>query len=180
MNLRKIMLFKEINYQSCGKEVARPVTKVCAAGIISNPFSNRYVEDLSDLFDIGSTLGARLCEQAVATLDHPAVSYGKAALVGINGDIEHAHALLHPKLGKQMRAPIGGGAALIPSSAKLAGVGNSLDIPLGHKDNNWSFDHFDTMTIVLPDAPHPDEIVMVVAFADGGRLNPRCGEGPAV
>ena len=87
--------------------------------------------------------------------------------------MEHGHALLHPKLGKPMRAAIGGGAALIPATVKLSSVGASLDVPLGHKDDLWSFDHIDTMTLSIADAPRPDEIVMAVAFADGARINAR-------
>lgn len=179
MNLRKTVVFKEVIYKTMGQQGDRAVTRVCAAGVVENPFAGRFVEDLAELFEIGAVLGKQLTQQALEVLDHPVESYGKAALVGINGDIEHAHALLHPKLGKQMREPIGGGQALIPSSAKLAGVANSLDVPLGYKDNAWSFDHFDTMTIVMPDAPAPNEIVLVVGFADGGRLKARCGDGPA-
>ena len=75
---------------------------------------------------------------------------------------------------------MGGGESLIPSSVKVAAAGTSIDVPLGHKDNPWSFDHFDTLTIAVPDAPRPDEIVVVVAVADGGRPHPRVGKGRAV
>ena len=82
-------------------------------------------------------------------------------------------------LGKPMRAAIGGGKAVIPSNVKVGSVGATLDVPLGHKDEPWSFDHFDTMTVMLADAPRPDEILVVVALADGGRALPRCGQAPA-
>jgi len=177
MDLRKITLVQETLFKEAGEAGEHPVRRVTAVGILRNPYAGRFVSDLSQLFDIGEELGARLAREATKLLDEPVESYGKAALVGTNGDIEHAHAMLHPKLGKQMREPIGGGEALIPSSAKLGVPGCSLDIPLGHKDNAWSFNHFDAMTILLPDAPGPDELVLAVAFADGGRLNPRCGEG---
>lgn len=177
MDLRKIMVFQELVHQEAGKANERPILRVAAAGIIRNPFAGAYVDDLNELFDLGELLGAKLVETAVSLFQNPIESYGKAGVVGSNGDIEHAHAMLHPKLGKQMRDPIGGGKALIPSSAKVGGLGCSVDIPLGHKDDLWSFDHFDAMTIVMPDAPRPDELVLVVAFADGGRLNARCGLG---
>jgi len=115
-------------------------------------------------------------QEALLYLPEDAVSYGKAAIVGVNGDIEHGHALLHPALGKAMRKPIGGGAALIPSAAKVAVAGTVLDVPLGHKDDAWSFDHFDAVSLVVPDSPRPDEIMMVVALADSGRINPRVGK----
>jgi hypothetical protein len=93
--------------------------------------------------------------------------------------MEHGAAIIHPKLGKPMREAIGGGAAIIPSNAKVAAAGTPIDVPIGHKDDVWSFDHFDTMTVVVPDAPRPDEIVVVMAVADGGRPRPRSGKGRA-
>mgnify|MGYP000335851828 FL=1 len=103
---------------------------------------------------------------------------GEAAIVGVDGELEHVGAMIHPKLGKPMRAAVGGGQALIPSNAKVAGVGVPIDIPLGHKDEAWSFDHFDTMTVMVADAPRPGEIVMCVAISDGARPHPRVGSGP--
>ncbi|MEM1315939.1 MAG: amino acid synthesis family protein, partial [Pseudomonadota bacterium] len=94
------------------------------------------------------------------------------------GDLEHGGALIHPRLGKPMRAAVGGGAALIPSNAKIGALGACLDVPLGHKDEAWSFDHFDTLTVTVADAPRADEILLVMAVADGGRPRPRCGDGP--
>jgi hypothetical protein len=108
-------------------------------------------------------------------LPRPAIAYGKAALVGTHGDIEHAAALLHPRLGKPMRDAISGGKAIIPSTAKVAHAGATIDVPLGHKDDVWSFDEIDTMTLMIADAPRPDEIVLIIAIADGGRPRPRIG-----
>jgi len=176
MEIRKIAVYRETVLGEAGMAAAAPVTRIAAAGMIANPFAGRYQEDLVQLFDLGAELGARLTEEALAALAGTPVSYGKAAIVGVNGDIEHGHAMLHPKLGKSMRDPIGGGAALIPSAAKLAAAGAFLDIPLGHKDDAWSFDHFDAMTISVSDSPRPNEIMMVVAFADGGRANARVGK----
>ena len=92
--------------------------------------------------------------------------------------MEHGGACVHPMLGKPMRAAIGGGKAVIGSNVKVAAAGTSLDVPLGHKDEPWSFPHFDTITVSMPDAPRPDEIVVVIAIADGGRLHNRCGTEP--
>ena len=100
----------------------------------------------------------------------------RGAIVGVSGDLEHGHALLHPRLGKAMRDPIGGGQALIPSAAKVGAAGAMLDIPLGHKDDAWSFDHFDAMSVSVADAPRPDELLMAIALADGGRPVPRAGK----
>jgi hypothetical protein len=104
-------------------------------------------------------------------------SYGKAAIVGLNGDLEHGAALLHPKLGRPMRAAVGGGEAIISSNVKVAAAGATIDVPLAHKDNIWAFDYLDTLTVMVADAPRPDEIVVVMAVSDGGRPNPRVGKG---
>ena len=98
--------------------------------------------------------------------------------MGVNGEFEHGGACIHPMLGKPMRAAVGGGKAVIPSNVKVGACGASIDVPLSHKDDPWSFDHFDTVTVSMPDAPKPDEIVVVLAVADGGRLHARCGKGP--
>lgn len=179
MDIRKIAVYRETLLAEAGSAAPQPITRVAAAGIVANPFAGQFQNDLSALFDLGAELGQMLSQEALAALPGPAVSYGKAAIVGVNGDIEHGHAMLHPKLGKAMRDPIGGGAALIPSAAKLATAGAALDIPLGHKDDLWSFDHFDAMTVSVSDSPRPDEIMMVVAFADGGRVNARVGKARA-
>jgi hypothetical protein len=114
----------------------------------------------------------------VKLLDGSAVSYGKGALVGVDGEMEHGGACVHPMLGKSMRAAIGGGKVVISSNVKVAAAGESLDVPLGHKDDSWSFPHFDTITVSVADAPRPNEILVVMAMADGGRLQNRCGTEP--
>lgn len=178
MDVRKTLLIREtIEADGFGKPCA-PIVRVAALAVVRNPLAGRFVEDLTPLFDIGGALGARLMEEAVGTLAGAPVSYGKAALVGVAGDLEHGGAVIHPKLGKPMRAAVGGGRALIASNAKVGAVGASIDLPLGHKDEAWSFSHFDTMTLMVGDAPRPDEIVLCMAVADGGRPLARVGDGP--
>ncbi len=178
MDIRKTIIIKEtIEADGFGK-ACDPITRVVAVAVIQNPFAGRFVEDLSPLFDISGELGDRLMADAVKMLAGSPVSYGKAAIVGVNGEIEHGGAVLHPKLGKPMRAAIGGGKALIPSNAKVAAAGVPIDLPLGHKDEAWSFDHFDTRTVMVADAPRPDEIVLCMAVSDGPRPHPRVGSGP--
>ena len=151
---------------------------MAALAVVRNSFAWKLVEDLSELFNMGGQLGEQLMDDAVRMLGNALISYGKAAIVGSAGDMEHGGAMIHPKLGKPMRAAVGGGAALIPSNAKLAALGTPIDLPLGHKDEAWFFDHFDTMTVMIADAPQPDEIVLCMAVADGGRPKPRVGSGP--
>ncbi|HIE20157.1 MAG TPA: amino acid synthesis family protein, partial [Rhodospirillales bacterium] len=156
MDVRKTMIIKEtIEADGFGK-ACDPITRVVAVAVIQNPFAGRFVDDLSPLFDVSGQLGERLMGDAVDMLAGSPVSYGKAAIVGVDGEMEHGGAVLHPKLGKPMRAAVGGGKALIPSNAKVATAGVPIDLPLGHKDEAWSFDHFDTMTVMVADAPRPD------------------------
>jgi Amino acid synthesis len=175
---RKIIFHQETIFGEMDTRADKPNLRAAAAAVVSNPFAGRFVQDLSELFDLGASLGDRLVGQLTELLGAPVVSYGKAAIVGVNGEFEHGGALLHPKLGKPMRAAIGGGKAVIPSNVKVAPAGTPIDVPLGHKDESWSFDHFDTMIIALPDSPRPDELVMIIAMAAGGRVHPRCGSGP--
>ena len=180
MVTRKILFVKEQIQAEAGRLAARPVSRVAVLAVIDNPFAGRFAEDLSALFDVGMRLGEELMPPAVALLDGPVAAYGKAAIVGVNGDVEHAAAVLHPKLGKPMRAAIGGGESIIPSTTKVAAAGTLIDVPLANKDNIWSFDELDTMTVFVPDAPRPDEIVAVMAIADGGRPAARVGRGRAI
>ena len=178
MMLRKTLIIKEtIETDEFGKACCT-ITRVVAIAVVKNPFAGKYVEDLSSLFDMGGQIGERLMGEAVKLLSGPPVSYGKAAIVGVSGEMEHGGAMIHPKLGKPMRAAVYGGKSLIPSNVKVAAPGLSIDVPLGHKDEVWSFDHFDTMTVMVADAPRADEIVMCMAVSDGARANPRVGSGP--
>jgi hypothetical protein len=180
MHIRKIATWREEIFEELGTRPDRPVVKAVALAVIRNPYAGKpAVGDLALLFEAGAALGARLMPGLVALLGAPAVSYGKAALVGVAGEVEHGGACVHPRLGKPMRAAVGGGAALIGSVVKVGHAGASLDIPLGHKDDPWSFAHFDAVTVSLADAPRPDEILVAMAVADGGRLRNRCGDAPA-
>ncbi len=180
MTPRKVQLIKESVLSEAGGAADRPVVRAAALIVIENPFAGRFVEDLSQLFDVGMALGERYMPEVAALLEGPPRAYGKAAVVGIEGDLEHAAALLHPKLGKPMRAALGGGEAIIPSTTKVAVAGTPIDVPLAHKDEIWSFDELDTLTLFLPDAPRPREIMMVMAASDGARPRPRVGKGRAV
>jgi len=176
--IRKIITFVEETYTEMGRLVKPATRRAAAAAVIENPFAGKYVEDLTELTEIGEELGSLLTERAVAALGipGPAVeSYGKAAAIGENGELEHAAAILHPKLGTPVRKVLGKGAALIPSSKKRGGPGVSLDIPLGHKDAAFVRSHFDGMEIRVNDAPRANEILVAIAVTDSGRPLPRVG-----
>ncbi len=178
MDIRKIVVTKETVLADGLGESCAPISRVVAVAVVRNPFAGRFEADLTALFDLGGALGERLMADAVAMLAGPPTSYGKAAIVGVDGDLEHGGAMIHPKLGKPMRAAVGGGKSLIPANAKVAAVGAAIDLPIGHKDEAWSFDHFDTVTVMVADASRPDEIVLCMAVADGGRPHPRVGSAP--
>lgn len=175
---RKTVFLREIVNTDATGEPCSPVTRVAALAVFRNPFAGRFVTDLGELFEIGGALGRALAPELAGMLARPPVSYGKAAIVGAGGDMEHGGAVIHPRLGAPMRAAAGGGKAVIPSNVKTGAPGTPIDLPLGHKDDPWSFDHFDTWTVGIADAPRADEIVMCLAYADGGRPIPRCGKGP--
>jgi len=178
VKIRKIVTFVEETRSEMGRELNPAVRRAAAAAVIANPLAGKYVEDLTELINAGEELGALLADRAVAALGIPGSSvesYGKAAAVGENGEIEHAAAILHPKLGAPVRKAMGKGAALIPSSKKRGGLGVPLDIPLGHKDAAFVRSHFDGMEIRIADAPRADEIVVAVAVTDSGRPLPRVG-----
>lgn len=176
--IRKIVTFVEETHTEMGRPVNPVTRRAAAAAVIENPFAGRYVEDLTELMEIGEELGSLLAERAVMALGIPgpaAESYGKAAAVGEDGELEHAAAILHPKLGLPVRKVLGKGAALIPSSKKRGGPGVALDIPLGHKDAAFVRSHFDGMEIRVNDAPRADEILVAIAITDSGRPLPRVG-----
>ena len=176
--IRKIVTLVEETRREMDKTIEPATRRAAAAAVIENPFAGRYVEDLSELIEIGEELGAWLTERAVAALGLPgpsAESYGKAAAVGENGELEHAAAVLHPKLGTPVRRVLGKGAALIPSAKKRGGIGVTLDIPLGHKDAAYVRSHFDGMEIRVSDAPRANEILVAIAVTDSGRPLARIG-----
>ena len=176
--IRKIAVFVEETHTEMDRKINPPTRRAAAIAVIENPFAGKYVEDLSDLMTIGEELGELLATKAVAALGIPAdtvESYGKAAAVGENGELEHAAAILHPKLGAPVRRVLGKGAALIPSNKKRGGLGVVLDIPLGHKDAAFVRSHFDGMEVRLNDAPRANEIMVAVAVTDSGRPLPRVG-----
>ena len=177
-DIRKIVVVVDETLTEMGRAVSPPVRRAAAMAVIVNPFAGKYVEDLAPLMDMGEELGRILSEKAVAALGVEganAEGYGKAALVGEDGEMEHAAALLHPKMGTPVRKTLSKGAALIPSSKKRGAPGSELDIPLGHKDAAYVRSHFDGMQVSITDAPRANEIVVAVAVTTGGRPLPRVG-----
>jgi Amino acid synthesis len=176
--LRKYLVVVETTRREIGQELPAPTRKAAALAVIENPFAGRHAADLEELMQIGEELGGVLGEQAVSALGvAPSAieSYGKAAIVGEAGELEHAAAILHPRLGKPLREAVERGAALVPSAKKMGGIGTAIDVPLGHKDAAYVRSHFDAMEVRVPDAPRAGEIVVAIAVTDSGRPRPRVG-----
>lgn len=176
--IRKLVTLLEEVRTEMDRPVDPPTRRAAAVAVIENPFAGRYVEDLTPLMEIGEELGDLLTKRAVAALGiegSSAESYGKAAAVGENGELEHAAAILHPRMGAPVRKSLGKGAALIPSAKKRCGLGGVLDVPLGHKDAAFVRSHFDAMEVRVPDAPRANEIMVAIVVTDSGRPLPRVG-----
>ncbi len=176
--IRKLITIVEDTVREAGQDIHPPTRKAAAIAVVENPFAGRHAEHLDELIGLGEMLGALLGERAVHALGIPpgdVQSYGKAAIVGEDGELEHAAAILHPKLGAPLRAAVEKGAALVPSAKKRGGMGASIDVPLGHKDAAYMRSHFDAMEIRVPDAPRRDEIVVAVVVTDSGRPLARIG-----
>lgn len=178
MKIRKIVTVVEDTHSEIGQTINPATRRAAAIAVIENPFAGKYQDDLEALMEIGEQLGGLLgqkCVDALGITPAQAESYGKAALVGANGELEHAAAILHPRMGKPLRVAVEKGAALVPSSKKMGAMGHPLDIPLGHKDAAYVRSHFDGMEVRVNDAPRANEILVAIAVTDSGRPLPRVG-----
>ncbi len=176
--IRRILTIVDETYREMGKAIKPPVRRAAALAVIENPFAGKYEEDLSALTAIGEELGGLLTERCIRALGidgSKAESFGKAAIVGESGELEHAAAILHPKMGTPVRKVLVKGPALIPSAKKMGGPGTAIDVPLGHKDAAFVRSHFDAIEVRVPDAPRAGEIVVAIAVTDSGRPLPRIG-----
>lgn len=176
--IRKIIVQVDETLIEMGQAVTPPTRRALVMAVIDNPYAGRFSENLDELIAIGEELGALLgqkCVQALGIAPGAAQSYGKAAIVGEAGELEHAAAILHPKLGAPLRKAVEKGAALVPSAKKLGGLGTAIDVPLGHKDAAFVRSHFDAMEARVSDAPRANEIVVAVVVTASGRPLPRIG-----
>ena len=176
--IRKLVVQVDETRIEMGQSVNPPTRRALAMAVIENPYAGRYAENLDELIAIGEELGGLLgakCVQALGIEPGRAQRYGKAAIVGEAGELEHAAAILHPKLGAPLRAAVEKGAALVPSAKKRGGLGTAIDVPLGHKDAAYVRSHFDAMEARVSDAPRANEIVVAVVVTDSGRPLARIG-----
>jgi hypothetical protein len=176
--IRKIIVQVDETLIEMGQTVSPPTRRALAMAVIENPYAGKYSQQLDELIAIGEELGGLLGQKCVEALDitpAQAQSYGKGAIVGEAGELEHAAAILHPKLGAPLRKAVEKGAALVPSAKKMGGLGSALDVPLGHKDAAFVRSHFDAMEARVSDAPRANEIVVAVVVTASGRPLPRIG-----
>ena len=176
--IRKLVVQVDEIRREMGRDINPPTRRALAMAVITNPYAGAYAENLDALIAIGEELGGLLgdkCVQALGIAPGQAQSYGKAAIVGEAGELEHAAAILHPKLGAPLRKAVENGAALVPSAKKQGGVGTAIDVPLGHKDAAYVRSHFDAMEARIGDAPRANEIVVAVVVTDSGRPLARIG-----
>jgi hypothetical protein len=178
LEIRKIVTSTEATHREMGLRLEAPSRKAAAGVVFTNPLAGQYVEDLTELVDLGAELGALLVDEALRALGAQPTevsSYGKAAVVGSNGELEHAAALIHPKFGAPVRARLGRGPAIIPSTKLLGGIGTRIVFPLTNCSDIWAFDDMDAMSFGVDDSPRPDEILAVLGLGIGGRPLHRIG-----
>ena len=178
IEIRKIVVLIDETHIEMGQPIRPPTRRALAMAVIKNPYAGRYSENLDELIDIGEQLGGLLgerCVRALGITPNQVESYGKAAIVGEAGELEHAAAILHPKLGAPLRKAVEKGAALVPSAKKMGTLGTAIDVPLGHKDAAFVRSHFDAIEARVSDSPRADEIVVAVAVTDSGRPLARIG-----
>jgi hypothetical protein len=176
MQIKRVLTFLDEVRSECGRDIEPRLRKAAAVAVVDNPFAGRFEQDLSPLVEASEAVGRELCDIAVRLLapDVP-VSYGKAAVIGLNGEQEHGVAMLTTVFGNVMREAAGGGKAWISSMTKRAAPGATIDVPLAHKDALYVRSHYDGITITLHDCPRPDEIAIIAAYATRGRPLHRVG-----
>lgn len=176
LEVRKLLTVVEEVRSEGGRSDGEPLRKAATAAVIGNPYAGRpYSDDLSELIEPSAELGKLIGERCAEALGAAVESHGKAVLVGTAGEQEHGNAVKTTTFGNPFREAFGGGAAWLPSTTKRCGPGAQVDVPLCFKDEIWVRSHYDTITVFVPDAPAPDEIVLIGAVASRGRLNARLG-----
>ncbi len=178
--IRKTVVTVEEITRESGQAVNPPTVKVVAAAVVTNPLAGKaLVKDLTELELMSAEVTEYLSKKAIAALGAIGLSasdvrgYGKGAIVGTDGELEHTAAVLHPRFGAPVRAAIGGGADIIPGTKKVAGPGALITMPIGNKDDRWEFDDMDSAEISIGDSPRADEMLIAIVLSVGGRPHAR-------
>jgi hypothetical protein len=176
LQVRRTTLILDERREEAGRVADTPLRKLAVVAVVANPMIGHYAEDLSPLIEASAGLGRDMAATALKAFGgEPVQSYGKGGVVGIAGEQEHANALLTTAFANPIRDALGGGDAWISSMTKVAAPGTLIDIPMNHRDDIYVRSHYDGMSLVLPDAPLPDEIAIIFCIANRGRLNARVG-----
>lgn len=174
--IRRISVLTEEILHEGGPAPAEPRRRAAAMALVRNPFAGKYVEELQPGMEALKPLGLMLTDRLIAALGDVRTidGYGKGAIVGTAGEIEHG-ALWHVPGGYAMRDRLGKAKAIVPSAMKVGAFGASLDVPIGHVNAAYVRSHFDAMTVSIPDGPRPDEILFCLVMACGPRVHNRMG-----
>ena len=177
VELRKVQTVVEEIFHESGPPPAKPLRMGAVAAVIRNPFAGRYEPNITPFMKSLEPLGLDMSRRLVAALggDVKAIEgYGKGAIIGEGGELEHG-ALWHAPGGYAMREVLGGALAIVPSTKKLAGVGARLDVPVTHINASYVRGHFSAMEVGVVDAPRADEMVMILVMTTGARIHDRAG-----
>lgn len=174
--LRKMTVVVDEIHHDGGPDAATPRLRGAVLATVANPFAGRFVPDLQPAMEDLKPLAVAMCERLIAALGGMAGidGYGKGAIVGAAGELEHG-ALWHAPGGYGMRAILGDPKAIVPSAKKVGGIGAAIDLPIAHINAAYVRSHFDTMTVSVPDGPKPDEIIFALVMAKGPRVHSRMG-----
>ncbi|MEM8921885.1 MAG: amino acid synthesis family protein [Actinomycetota bacterium] len=178
---RRLAIRIEEAHTEMGRTVDPPRRKVAVGAIVDNPLAGTYADDLETLYDLGKNLSGHLATRGVEALGvapNDITGYGKATIVGTDGEIEHAAALMHPRFGAPVRVAVDHGDDIITSTKIVAGAGATITVPLTNKDSIWEFDDMDSIEFAVSDGPRPHEFVVVVALSIGGRPLARTRKDP--
>lgn len=175
--IRKMLVSVEEIFHEGGPVAAKPLKRGAILAVVRNPFAGRYIEEIAGFMEDLKPLGLRMANELITALGGSAKAiegYGKGAIVGAAGEIEHG-ALWHAPGGYAMREALGGAKAIVPSTKKVGGPGTRLDVPVTHIDASYVRSHLDAIEIGLADAPRADEIVLALVMTTGARIHDRAG-----
>ena len=173
--IRKIVSFSEEIFHEGGPPPPDSLKRAAVLAVIENPFAGRYEQEIAGFMDDLKPLGLEMARLLIAALGgEPSIveGYGKGAIVGTGGELEHG-ALWHAPGGYAMRELLGGAKAIVPSTKKVGGIGARLDIPIAHANASYVRSHFDSMEVGVPDAPGANEMCLVLVMSTGARIHNR-------
>ena len=176
VDVRKLVLTVEDVWHDGGPRAARPLQRGSISALLHNPYAGDYVDDIQPLMEALKPLGRDMAERLIAALGGPSriEGYGKGALIGLDGELEHG-ALWHVPGGYGMRELLEGSHAIVPSTTKIGGAGATIDIPIHHRVAAYVRSHFDSLEVRVADSPRPREMMLVLAMTTGPRPHARVG-----